>query len=176
MGFSLQTAPGWSGIPRVSALLRAYAAKIAAPFSLWMNTMNRCCKPTTRTPAHTVRHIAAAAACAVVSIFSAAPAAIAQTATMEHAVARNFPPHSQRGELRVTSSVEGVVDGKQYRLAPGLRIFNQQNQLLFAHSLVGQDLDVRYLIEPSTGMLLTAWILTKPEIEKEPPRRGWFRF
>ncbi|MPM32517.1 hypothetical protein SDC9_79080 [bioreactor metagenome] len=138
--------------------------------------MNRCSNTYRPTPSPLARprRFAAALACALSALCAAAPAAIAQTQAMEHAVARNFPPSSQRGELRVTSTVQGSVDGKEYRLAPGLRIFNQQNQLVFAHAVIGKDLDVRYLIEPSTGMLLTAWILTTTEVAKEP-KRGWFK-
>lgn len=138
-----------------------------------MNTMNRCDKPHSHKPSATVRPLAAATLCALLAL-CAAPAAIAQTEVMEHSVARNFPPTSQRGDLIVTSAVEGKVNGDMYRLAPGVRIFNQQNQLVFAHSVIGQKLDVRYLVEPSTGMLLTVWILTTNELAKEP-KRGWFR-
>ncbi len=127
-------------------------------------------------PSTAVRQLATATACALFALLStAAPVALAQDQpTLQHNVPRNFPPSSQRGELRVASQVEGAVDGKTYRLAPGLRIFNQQNQLVFAHAVAGQKLDVRYLIEPRTGMLLTAWILTDNELAKEP-KRGWFR-
>ena len=56
------------------------------------------------------------------------------------------------------------------RLAPGLRIFNTSNALVFAHSLINQPLKVNYVIEASTGMLLTAWILTEDEARQ--PRKG----
>ncbi len=138
--------------------------------------MNRCFKPHLLhlKPQTTARHFAAAIACALFAL-SATPSAMAQqSAVMENAVARNFPASSQRGELTVTSTVEGTVGSTSYRLAPGLRIFNQQNQLVFAHSVVGKKLDVRYLVETSTGMLLTVWILTQNEIAKEP-KKGWFQ-
>ena len=140
------------------------AAKIAPLFSLWMYTMNRCNKP---------RFFFLAASLCAVLTFSAAPISIAQAQGVENAVARNFPPTSKRGDLVVTSAIEGKVNGDAYRLAPGLRLFNKQNQLVFAHSVIGQKLDVRYVIEPSTGMLHTAWVLTQAELAKEP-KRGWF--
>ena len=142
---------------------RDLTAKIASLFSLWMYTMNRCNKP---------HFFLAASLCAVLT-FSAAPVSIALAQGVENALARNFPPSSKRGDLIVTSTVEGKVNGDAYRLAPGLRLFNKQNQLVFAHSVVGQKLDVRYVIEPSTGMLHTAWVLTQAELAKEP-KRGWF--
>ena len=111
-----------------------------------MYTMNRCNKP---------RFFFLAASLCAVLTFSAAPISIAQAQGV------------------VTSAVEGKVNGDAYRLAPGLRLFNKQNQLVFAHSVIGQKLDVRYVIEPSTGMLHTAWVLTQAELAKEP-KRGWF--
>ena len=137
-----------------------------------MYTMNRCNKPHFPVcSSASVRRLAAATLCAALAM-GTVPAAVAQV--MEHSVARNFPPASKRGDLVVASTVEAKVDSDVYRLAPGLRIFNQQNQLVFAHSVIGQKLDVRYLIEPSTGMLQTAWILTSTELAKEP-KRGWFK-
>ncbi|WP_226858270.1 hypothetical protein [Diaphorobacter aerolatus] len=137
--------------------------------------MNRCNKPSfPRTFPTLARQFASASVCAVMLTLGTVTPLLAQTQAMEQAVPRNFPPSSQRGDLVVKSSVEAVVEGKDYRLAPGLRIFNQQNQLVFAHSVVGQKLDVRYVVEPSTGMLLNVWILTKNELAKEP-KRGWFR-
>ncbi len=138
--------------------------------------MNRCLKQILLLQNASPRHLAAATAMALASLASlmAAPAAMAQTDVFEHSVPRTFPVSSLHGELAVTSSVEATVDGKPYRLAPGMRIFNQQNQLVFAHAVVGQKLLVRYLVEPSTGMLLTAWIQTKNELAKEP-KKGWFK-
>jgi len=39
-----------------------------------------------------------------------------------------------------------------------------------AHTVLGQSFKVNYVIEPSTGMLISAWILTKAEASQ--PRRG----
>lgn len=145
-----------------------------------MNTMNRCFKPPVPhlKPSTTARRSALAATatalCALLAAAPVTPAFAQQNQTLEHAVARNFPPSSQRGELIIKSTVEGSADGKDYRLAPGLRIFNQQNQLVFAHAVIGKKLDVRYLVEPSTGMLLTAWILTQTEVAREP-KRSWLK-
>ncbi len=152
-----------------------------------MYTMNRCFKPHfshLKPPTAATSSLAAATLCTLLTLGATAPAHAnspvvepavnSQRSGAEMSVPRNFPPQSARGDLKVASQVEGTVDGKTYRLAPGLRIFNQQNQLVFAHAVVGQKLDVRYLIEPSTGMLITAWVLTQNEIAKEP-KRGWFK-
>jgi len=83
---------------------------------------------------------------------------------------RPFPPAAQRGSLKIVNTAEAELNGKAIRLAPGLRIFNPQNALVFAHTLIGQPLKVNYVTEASTGMLLTAWILT--EAEARQPRKG----
>ena len=83
---------------------------------------------------------------------------------------RNFPEAALRGDLKVLNAAEAELNGKPVRLAPGLRIFNPQNALVFAHSLINQPLRVNYLIEASTGMLLTAWILSEEEARQ--PRKG----
>ena len=109
-------------------------------------------------------------ACAALLLMGGAAPAVAQQQppTLEHSVPRTFPVNAARGKLVVTSTVEGEVDGKKVRLAPGLRILNPQNQLVFAHSVVGQTLQVRYVIEASTGYLLTTWILSQAELNLEP--------
>lgn len=85
-------------------------------------------------------------------------------------VARNFPDAAQRGTLLVTSTAEAELDGKPLRMAPGMRLFSPQNSLIFLHTVIGQRMRVNYLIEASTGMLLTAWILS--EGEAATPLRG----
>ena len=83
---------------------------------------------------------------------------------------RHFPEAALRGQLTIHSSAEARLNNQSVRLAPGLRIFNTSNALVFAHSLINQPLKVNYVIEASTGMLLTAWILT--ENEAAQPRKG----
>jgi len=48
-------------------------------------------------------------------------------------------------------------------MAPGMRLLNPENGLVMLHTVVGQEFTANYLIENSTGMLLTAWILSKSE-------------
>ena len=83
---------------------------------------------------------------------------------------RAFPDDAQRGNLTITSVSEASLNGRSIRLAPGMRLLSPQNTLVMAHTVVGQSFKVNYLIEASTGMLITAWILTQGEAEQ--PRRG----
>ncbi len=78
---------------------------------------------------------------------------------------RNFPEAALRGALTVTSANEARLNGQTIRMAPGMRLFSPQNTLIMSHSVIGQTFKVNYVIEQSTGMLHTAWILTQGEAD-----------
>ena len=83
---------------------------------------------------------------------------------------RNFPGAALRGTLALGEQGQAWINGQPVRLAPGLRIFSRENTLVFAHTLIGHKRWVNYLIEPSTGMLHTVWLLT--DAEAAQPRPG----
>ena len=130
--------------------------------------MNRC--TTTSLPlsitALRARMLLAGAACAL--LCTALPAA----AQVQPGLGgmRTFPDAAQRGNLTITSVSEASLNGRTVRLAPGLRLLSPQNTLVTPHSVLGQSFKVNYVIENSTGMLLTAWILTEGEAAQ--PRKG----
>lgn len=97
-------------------------------------------------------------------------APLSGNALVQQTQTRNFPPASVYGTVVFGESGAATIGRKSLRTAPGLRIFDTQNRLVFAHSLSGQKIQARYLIEPSTGLLHTVWILSPHEI---PPRK-WF--
>ena len=66
---------------------------------------------------------------------------------------------------------EVVLNGQKIRTSPGFRLFNDKNQLVFAHTLQGQKFTVNYVIEPSTKWLHQAWILTPDETKVKLPKR-----
>jgi len=76
---------------------------------------------------------------------------------------RNFPDAALRGSLVITAASEAEINGRTVRMAPGMRLFSPQNTLVMMHTVLGQQFTVNYLIENSTGMLLTAWILSNAE-------------
>jgi hypothetical protein len=76
---------------------------------------------------------------------------------------RNFPESALRGKLVVTGMYDAKLNGKSIRMAPGVRLFSPQNTLVQAHTVLEKPLTVNYVLENSTGMLLTAWILSKDE-------------
>ena len=83
---------------------------------------------------------------------------------------RNFPDAALRGTLTLNSLTEATLNGRSIRMAPGMRLLSPQNTLVMLHGVLGQSYKVNYVIENSTGMLLTAWILTKGEADV--PRKG----
>lgn len=82
---------------------------------------------------------------------------------------RNFPDAALRGELLIIDAGQAQINGKAVRLAPGLRIFNQDNALVFAHQLAGKKLKVNYALEVSTGMLHQVWLLSEAELKQNRP-------
>ncbi|BEP93352.1 hypothetical protein GmRootA79_17360 [Acidovorax sp. A79] len=83
---------------------------------------------------------------------------------------RTFPDAALRGTLTLNTVSEATLNGRTIRMAPGMRLLSPQNTLVMAHTVLGQSYKVNYVIENSTGMLITAWILTQGEAEQ--PRKG----
>ena len=84
--------------------------------------------------------------------------------------AQRIPPisaKSQYGVLRVMAPPEVLLNGKPARLSPGSRIRGTNNLMVMSGSLVGQDLKVRYTLEP-LGLVHEVWILTAREIAAAP--------
>ena len=135
--------------------------------------MNRCL-PATTLPAsaarRSVRGLAAAGLAAL--LCSAALAQQTQVPQLPAGLGgmRNFPDASLRGTLTVVGGTQATLNGNAIRMAPGMRLFSPQNTLVMLHTVQGQSFKVNYLIENSTGMLLSAWILTEGEAAQ--PRKG----
>lgn len=94
------------------------------------------------------------------------------TAGLEHLPpdGQRIPPISakaQYGTLRVVAPPEVLLNGKAARLSPGSRIRGTNNLMIMSGSLVGQDLKVRYTLEP-LGLVHEVWILTAREIAATP--------
>ena len=83
---------------------------------------------------------------------------------------RNFPEAALRGTLRITGQNQAEINGKAIRTAPGMRLFNPENALVMMHTVIGQKFTVNYVIEPSTGLLIAAWVLSTAEAAQ--PRQG----
>lgn len=149
----------------VGAFFRA--APYNRAFSSWMSTMNRC--PTTRS-AGPIGLAARAWLAGLVLAWWGAALPAAEQLQPAPGVTRPFPASALRGILSFSSAAQATVNGQSVRVAPGMRLFNPQNQLVMVHSVLGQSLRVNYLLEAGTGMLHSAWILT--EKEAALPRKG----
>ena len=139
-------------------------------------------RSTVRRSRQAARRTAALALLALGAGLSVMPApTLAQDAAQQAAPAslRNFPESALRGKLVVTGMYDAKLDGKPIRMAPGVRLFSPQNSLVQAHNVLDKTFTVNYVLENSTGMLLTAWILSKDEAaQKRPGASGrsflWF--
>jgi hypothetical protein len=133
--------------------------------------MNRCrSKPLSATASlpRFWHALAVALGTAVVVLLTSTPAT-AQVPSGTGMV-RNFPEAALRGNLTVNSTSDATLNGNAIRMAPGMRLLSPQNTLVMAHTVLGQSFKVNYVIEPSTGMLISAWILTQAEASQ--PRKG----
>jgi len=130
--------------------------------------MTRCTPLSTHSPARPLARAALAGiACALLSA-AALPAAAQVPPGLGGA--RPFPEAALRGVLTIHTISDATLNGRAIRMAPGMRLFSPQNTLVMPHGVIGQSYRVNYVIENSTGMLLTAWILTEGEAAQ--PRKG----
>lgn len=117
---------------------------------------------------------AVSTAAVLLCLLAAGPAAAQQAAPLPVPAGlggeRTFPDAARRGVLQLAAGSNALLNGQAIRMAPGMRLLSPQNTLVMLHTVVGQTFQVNYLIENSTGMLLTAWILTEGEAAKPRPR------
>lgn len=79
---------------------------------------------------------------------------------------QRIPPisaKSQYGVLHVVTPPDILLNGQPARLSPGSRIRGTNNLMVLSGALIGQDLKVRYTLEP-LGLVHEVWILTPREI------------
>ncbi len=80
---------------------------------------------------------------------------------------RNFPQDALRGTLTAHTYPIYRIGSATYRLAPGGRIFNQQNLIIMPVSLTVQRAEIMYRID-HRGDLSEIWLLTREEAELNP--------
>lgn len=78
------------------------------------------------------------------------------------AFARIFPPDILFGKVNEVVPNQVKIAGTSFRTAPGLRVINQNNVLIFVRQLPTGVL-VGYQLDPR-GELFQVWILTAQEI------------
>lgn len=122
-----------------------------------------------------------AAALAASCLLLALPAgAQQQPLATSGAAARNFPANALRGSVTFLGGNKAQLNDQTVRTAPGLRVLNARNHLVMPHTLRGKTYTVHYVMEPSTRMLQTVWLISEAEAAKPRAAPGMvvrnFRF
>ena len=78
-------------------------------------------------------------------------------------VTRDLPKAALLGRLLVQQPPDVMLNGQPARLAPGVRIRDENNQIAMSGALMGQVFPVKYLLD-SSGLVNQAWILTADEV------------
>jgi hypothetical protein len=81
---------------------------------------------------------------------------------------RRFPEVAKRADFVVKLSPEVLIDGQLQRMAPGGRIFNEQNFVVMPASLTGQKYVVNYT-KDFLGQVKDVWILSREELKLKSP-------
>ena len=84
------------------------------------------------------------------------------------AVPRNFPANTLRGVLTTTVFPQVTINGQAMQLAPGAKIYSQQNTILVHTNLTGSTVIVNYTVD-AQGYVSRVWILTQEELALPPP-------
>lgn len=82
---------------------------------------------------------------------------------------RRFADTADRAEFMVKLYPEVIVNGKEERMTPAGRIFNEQNMIVMPASLTGKALVVNYTRD-LMGQVKDVWILTEQERKLKSPR------
>lgn len=83
--------------------------------------------------------------------------------TTASAQPRTFPANTLRGVLTATVYPQVTIDGQTRVLAPGAKIYGQQNTIVMHSTLVNSALIVFYTLD-NQGYINRVWILTNEEI------------
>ena len=115
--------------------------------------MNRC----------TVKLMAVLALSTALAIASMVVQAQTQDEEASLLVTRDLPKAALLGRLLVQQPPDVMLNGQPTRLAPGVRIRDENNQIAMSGALMGQAFPVKYLLD-SSGLVSQAWILTADEV------------
>ena len=80
-----------------------------------------------------------------------------------------IPTKAQRADITFNGSPDLLINGKNVRLAPGARIYSRDNMLVMSGSLTGTA-KAKYVLEETTGLVMSLWILTDQEIATPDPK------
>ncbi|MBV8633657.1 MAG: hypothetical protein JO002_04140 [Burkholderiaceae bacterium] len=86
------------------------------------------------------------------------------------ATPRNFPANALRGVFTATVFPQVMINGQTMQLAPGAKIYNQQNMILMHTNLINSAVVVNYTLD-NMGFVSRVWILTDEEAAITLPTR-----
>ena len=75
---------------------------------------------------------------------------------------RNFPVDALRGRLRVLDAPTILLDGREDRFSPGVRIRDARNLSVVSAAITGQDLRINYTRD-AAGLVREVWVLSPDE-------------
>jgi len=76
---------------------------------------------------------------------------------------RSFPANALRGSVSFIDGNKVLLNDEAVRSAPGLRVFDAKNHLVMRHTLRGKTYTAHYVMEHSTRMLQTVWLISEAE-------------
>lgn len=114
------------------------------------------------------RHFLAATLSALGLLLCALPAGAQeqQPLATSGGAGRSFPANALRGTVGFIGGNKVLLNGEEVRSAPGLRVFNAKNHLVMPARLQGKSYTVHYVMERSTRMLHTVWLISEAEAAK----------
>jgi len=114
------------------------------------------------------RHFLAATLSTLGLLLCALPAAAQeqQPLAASGGAGRSFPTNALRGSVGFIGGNKVLLNGVEVRSAPGLRVFDAQNRLLAPAKVRGKTYTVHYVMERSTRMLQTVWLISEAEAAK----------
>lgn len=81
-----------------------------------------------------------------------------------YAQGRTIPEQAKGGEVGRVQDMTVSIDGVELRLAPGVRVRDESNRIVFPAALPA-GAQVKYLLDHQ-GMVRQVWILTPEEAKK----------
>lgn len=114
------------------------------------------------------RHLLAASLSCLGLMLCALPtqAQVQQPLAATGGAGRSFPANALRGSVSFLGQGKVLLNGEAVRAAPGLRVFDARNHLMMQHAFVGKTYTVHYVMERSTRMLHTVWLISEAEAAK----------
>jgi len=102
------------------------------------------------------------------TVGAATAAVLACSVVFAQVSLRMLPPEAKRGEMQAPVSSRMVINGKAYGMAPGIKLRDANNMIIFPNS-VKAPASVRFTVD-QLGLVDQVWILT-PQEKAMPDRK-----